>query len=228
MEDRLRAEASQEPLVRDAGEATPLFKRRRLRRLGLSVQVLGGGGGAESSQGSEAPQPLTTQDVEDHVSSPDLGRTGAALEAKPAGESGEEEVTENDERIDLWTETEAATSQELASAGRLTGIVKAEAAEQEEDMLAQTRAEEEQPVPVEEPFQRAASVASAVPSLQMDGLCGGFGGDGNGAGMQMAMMNTMGQMLQQMKEQNKEMATKKSNIVFVPTMFHNSSLPPAA
>jgi len=175
------------------------------------VQVLGGGGGAESSQGSEAPQPLTTQDVEDHVSSPDLGRTGAALEAKPAGESGEEEVTENDERIDLWTETEAATSQELASAGRLTGIVKAEAAEQEED-----------------PFQRAASVASAVPSLQMDGLCGGFGGDGNGAGMQMAMMNTMGQMLQQMKEQNKEMATKKSNIVFVPTMFHNSSLPPAA
>jgi len=211
MEDRLRAEASQEPLVRDAGEATPLFKRRRLRRLGLSVQVLGGGGGAESSQGSEAPQPLTTQDVEDHVSSPDLGRTGAALEAKPAGESGEEEVTENDERIDLWTETEAATSQELASAGRLTGIVKAEAAEQEED-----------------PFQRAASVASAVPSLQMDGLCGGFGGDGNGAGMQMAMMNTMGQMLQQMKEQNKEMATKKSNIVFVPTMFHNSSLPPAA
>ena len=58
MEEQLRAAASQEPLMslREGGEATQQSKRRRLRDMGLSVEVLGGARG-ESSQDSPAPQP---------------------------------------------------------------------------------------------------------------------------------------------------------------------------
>ena len=39
MQDHLRAAASQEPIARDAGEATQASKRRRLQTMGYSVQA---------------------------------------------------------------------------------------------------------------------------------------------------------------------------------------------